>query len=114
MFDTDVVKADEKGASFLSSMRRLRKSNDIVGPLPYEPRFSADNVVTSFVIDPLIGFGIKLETQMNDVLENHKFYGGVLATVNLKSGSFYGEYRYLKHTVDFHARYDRKTIFRPE
>jgi hypothetical protein len=113
VFDTDVVKADDKGASFLSSMRRLRKSNDIVGPLPYETRFSADNVVTSFVIDPLIGFGLKLETQMNDLLENHKFYGGILATTDLKSGSFYGEYRYLKYTVDFNGRYERKVIFRP-
>jgi Tol biopolymer transport system component len=111
VFDTDVVKGEDKRTSFLSSLRKLRKERDIIGPLPYETRFSADNVVTSFVIDPLIGFGLKLETQMNDLLEDHKFYGGLLATTDLRSGNFYGEYRYLKHTVDFHGRFERRSIF---
>jgi len=113
VFDTDIVKSGKSTGSFLSSYRRLRKESDIAGPFDYETKFSADNIVTSFVIDPLIGFGLKLETQMNDQLENHKFYGGILATTDLKSGSFYGEYRYLKYTVDFHARYGRKSLFRP-
>lgn len=111
VFDTDVVESGKNTGSVLSSYRRLRKESDVAGPFPYETKFSADNVVTSFVIDPMIGFGLKLETQMNDQLENHKFYGGILATTNLKSGSFYGEYRYLKYTVDFHARYERKALF---
>ncbi len=113
VFDTDVVKSGRNTGSFLSSYRRLRKESDIAGPFPYQTKFSADNVVTSFVIDPLIGFGLKLETQMNDQLENHKFYGGILVPTDLKSGRFYGEYRFLKYTVDFHARYERKSLFRP-
>ncbi len=113
VFDTDVVKSKKGRGSFLSSYRKLRKESDVAGPFPYETKFSADNIVTSFVIDPLIGFGLKLETQMNDQLENHKFYGGILVTTDLKSGSFYGEYRYLKNTVDFHARYARKSLYRP-
>lgn len=113
VFDTDVVKVeDQTRTSFLSNFRKLRKSGDISGPYPYETRFSADNIVTSFVIDPLIGFGLKLETQMNDILENHKFYGGILATTDLKSGSYYGEYRYLKNTVDFHGRFARRVIYK--
>ncbi len=112
VFDTDVVKGGKNTGSFLSNYRRLKKESDVAGPFPYETRFSADNVVTSFVIDPLIGFGLKLETQMNDQLENHKFYGGIMIPTDLKSGSFYGEYRFLKYTVDFHARYQRKSIFR--
>lgn len=113
VFDTDVVKSGKKTGSFLSSYRRLRKESDVAGPFPYITKFSADNIVTSFVVDPLIGFGLKLEAQLNDQLENHKFYGGILATTDLKSGSFYGEYRYLKNTVDFHVRYDRKSLYRP-
>lgn len=113
VFDTDVVKSGESTGSFLSSYRRLRKDSDIAGPFPYETKFSADNIVTSFVIDPLIGFGLKLEAQMNDQLENHKVYGGLLVPTDLKSGRVYGEYRYLKYTVDFHARYDRKSLYRP-
>jgi len=112
VFDTDVVKGGESTGSFLSSYRRLRRESDVAGPFPYQTRFSADNVVTSFVIDPLIGFGLKLETQMNDQLENHKFYGGIMIPTDLKSGSFYGEYRFLKYTVDLHARYRRKSLYR--
>ncbi|MCK5277200.1 MAG: translocation protein TolB [Cyclobacteriaceae bacterium] len=113
VFDTDVVKSGKSTGSFLSSYRRLRKESDVAGPFPFETKFSADNIVTSFVIDPLVGFGLKLETQMNDQLENHKFYGGLLATTDLKSGSFYGEYRFLKYTIDFHTRYARKSLIRP-
>ncbi|NJN27135.1 MAG: translocation protein TolB [Cyclobacteriaceae bacterium] len=113
VFDTDVVSKDTRGPSLLSSYRRLKKESDISGPFPYQTRFSADNVVTSIVVDPLLGFGMRLEAQMNDQLENHKFYGGLLATTDLKSGSFYGEYLFLKYNVDFHARYERKSLFRP-
>jgi hypothetical protein len=112
VFDTDVVKGGKNTGSFLSNYRRLKKESDVAGPFPYQTRFSADNVVTSFVIDPMIGFGLRLETQMNDQLENHKFYGGVMIPTDLRSGSFYGEYRYLKYTVDFHARYSRKSLYR--
>ncbi len=112
VFDTDVVKGENRSSSLLSSYRKLRKESDVAGPFPYETKFSADNVVTSFVIDPMMGFGLKLETQMNDQLENHKFYGGVLATTDLKSGSFYGEYQFLKYTVDFITRYERKALYR--
>jgi len=113
VFDTDVIKKQDGNNAFMNAFMQLRKQGDIEGPFPFEDKFSTQNVVTSFVIDPLIGFGIQLETQLNDLRENHKFYAGVLATVDLKSGSLYGEYRYLEHTIDFHARYDRKVIFRP-
>ena len=112
VFDTDVVKSANPSSSLLSSYRRLRKESDVAGPFPYETKFSADNIVTSFVIDPMMGFGLKLEAQLNDQLENHKFYGGILATTDLKSGSFYGEYLFLKYTVDFNARYERKSLYR--
>jgi len=112
VFDTDVVKGGKNTGSFLSNYRRLKKDSDVAGPFQYETKFSADNVVTSFVIDPLMGFGLNLETQMNDQLENHKFYGGILIPTDLKSGRFYGEYRFLKYTIDFLARYSRKSLLR--
>lgn len=97
--------------SFLSNYRKLEKTTSVVGPLPYDTRFSADNVVTSFVIDPMRGFGILLETSMNDMLENHKFYGGIMAISDLKSGDIFGEYKFIKYRLDFKARYDRRVIF---
>lgn len=112
VFDQEAVEETHKQESFLSQYRKFRKENEILGPFDYETLFSANNIITSFVIDPLLGFGIQLETQMNDLLENHKFYGGILATTDLRSGKLFGEYRYLKYTIDFNARYDRKALNR--
>jgi hypothetical protein len=112
VFDREVVEESKKQESFLSQYRKFRRESEILGPYDYETLFSANNIVTSFVIDPLLGFGIQLETQMNDLLENHRFYGGVLATTDLRSGKLFGEYQYLKYTIDFNARYDRKSLYR--
>jgi len=112
VFDKEVVQETRSQESFLSQYRKLRKEKEILGPYDYETLFSAKNLVTSFVIDPLLGFGIQLEMQMIDMLENHKFLGGLLATTNLKSGKIFGEYQYLKYTVDFNVRYDRKSLYR--
>jgi hypothetical protein len=113
VFDKEVVEETQKQESFLSQYRKFRRESEILGPFDYETLFSANNIVTSFVIDPLLGFGIQLETQMNDLLENHRFFGGVLATTDLRSGKFFGEYQFLKYTIDFNARYDRKALYRP-
>ncbi|HBH25270.1 MAG TPA: translocation protein TolB [Cytophagales bacterium] len=113
VFETEAEpETQENKYSFLSAYSRLRESNDITGPNDYQTQFTANNVVTSFEIDPLIGFGLRLETQMNDLLEDHRFYGGILAATDLKSGEVYGEYQYLKHTIDYGGRYYRRTIFR--
>jgi len=111
-FETDVLK-ENQGAkdSFLQQYRKLRQKNSITGPYPYEPRFSAKNLVTSFLIDPLRGFGIFLETEMYDMLENHKFKGGALAT-DLRSGDIFAEYHYLKMRLDYSARFERNVILR--
>jgi Tol biopolymer transport system component len=103
---------EKSNFSFLSNYRKLEKKTSIVGPLPYDMRFSADNVITSFVIDPLRGFGMLLETSMNDLLGNHKFLGGIMAISDLKSGDLYGEYQFLKYRIDFKARYTRNVIMR--
>jgi Tol biopolymer transport system component len=111
VFDRDVVQETQKKESFLSKYRKFRKESEILGPFDYATQFSAQNLVTSFVIDPLLGFGIQLEMHMNDMLEDHKFLGGLLATTNLRSGKLFGEYQYLKHTIDFNVRYDRKSLY---
>lgn len=112
-FETDVIEETrDTRDSFLAQYRKLRKTNSITGPFPYEPRFSAKNLVTSFRIDPLRGFGIFLETEMYDMLENHKFEGGVLATTDLRSGDIFAEYHYLKSRLDYNARFERNVILR--
>ena len=110
-FDKDLVEKNEDSGSFLAQYRNFRKKSDIQGPFPYESRFSADNLVTSFVFDPLWNFGITIDTRMNDMLENHKFGGGARFTADIKSGDVYGEYFYLKHLIDLEGRFSRKSIF---
>ncbi|MDN5201532.1 translocation protein TolB [Fulvivirgaceae bacterium BMA10] len=116
VFDKDVEKKEKNDSpinnSFLSNYRKIQKESKILGPLPYETRFSADNLITSWVIDPMRGFGIQIEAQMNDMLENHRFYGGILAITDLKNSDLFTEYQFLKYKLDFNARYDRKVIFR--
>jgi Tol biopolymer transport system component len=106
----DDDESDTKPFSFLSNYRKIQKAPTVTGPLPYETAISADNVITSFVIDPIRGFGILFETEMNDVLENHKFYGGFLSITDLRSGDFFAEYQYIKYKIDFHTRFDRKSF----
>ena len=108
VFDKEIVKKTESSDSFLSTYRRVfQEENKPVGPFPYKTQFSADNMITSWVIDPYRGFGILLETEMNDLLQNHKFYGGILTTTNLRSGDVFAEYQYLEQRVDYKVRFDR-------
>jgi len=66
--------------------------------------------VTSLVIDPLRGLGVQIETQMNDMLENYRFYGGLMAPIDLRGGDFFAEFQYLPALLDFSIRFDRKAI----
>ena len=89
---------------------KAREKSRITGPFPYESKFSSNNLVTSLVVDPLRGLGISIETQMNDMLENYRFFGGLMTSVDLRNGDFYAEFQYLKSLIDFSARVDRKGI----
>ena len=100
------------GNSFLSRYRKLQRETKLVGPLPYETRFSADNIVTSLTIDPLRNFGFHIEVQMNDMLENHRFFGGIVQFTDLRSANVFAEYQYLKNRLDFKFRYEREGIYR--
>ncbi len=78
-----------------------------------------NSLITSWAIDPLRssiganGVGFILEGQMNDMLENHKIYGGVLAMTDLRSGDLFLEYEFLKYLLDFNVRVDRRVVIQP-
>lgn len=111
--DTDNYQFEDESEepfSFLSTYSKLEKEPTVVGPNAFESGFTADNVITSFRIDPLRGTGFLMETEMNDILENHKFYGGLFITDDLESGDFFAEYKFLKKRIDYVARYDRRVI----
>jgi hypothetical protein len=110
VFEDEVVKANQPSESFLNKYMKARDKGRITGPFPYESKFSADNLITSAVIDPLRGFGILLERQMNDMLENYRLLTGLMTTIDLRNGDFYAEGQYLPHFLDFSVRFDRKGI----
>lgn len=110
-FEDEALKAQQPGETFLSRYMKAKEGNRIMGPFPYAPKFSYENFATDFVIDPLRGFSVRLETQMNDILENFRIFGGIQTAFDWKSGDVFGEFHYLKHRMDFSVRYDRKVIF---
>jgi Tol biopolymer transport system component len=110
VFEDEVVKQNQPSETFLTRYRRAHEKSRITGPFPYESKFSSNNLVTSLVVDPIRGLGISIETQMNDMLENYRFFGGLMTSVDLRNGDFFGEFQYLKSLIDFSARFDRKGI----
>jgi len=110
VFEDEVVKQNQPSESFLTRYMKAREKSRITGPFPYESKFSYYNLVTSLIVDPIRGLGISIETQMNDMLENYRFFGGLMTSVDLRNGDFYGEFQYLKSLIDFSARFDRKGI----
>jgi hypothetical protein len=110
VFEDEAVKQNQPSESFLSRYVKARDKSRVTGPFPYESKFSADNLVTSLVIDQLRGLGIQVEAQMNDMLENYRFYGGIMAPIDLRGGDFFAEFQYLPALIDFNIRFDRKSI----
>lgn len=110
VFEDEVVKQSQPSETFLNRYLKARERSRIMGPFPYESKFSANTLVTSFVIDPLRGLGFLLETQMNDMLENYRFYGGIMSSLDLRNADAFGEFQYLPGLIDLSARFDRKAI----
>jgi Tol biopolymer transport system component len=109
-FEDEAVRETQPSESFLTRYMKAREKSRVTGPFPYETKFSANNLITSPVIDPLRGFGILIETQMNDMLENYRFFGGIMTTLDLHNGDVYAEFQYLPLPLDFSARFDRKSV----
>lgn len=109
-FEDEAVKETQPSESFLTRYMKARDKSRVTGPFPYEAKFTANNLITSPVIDPLRGFGILIETQMNDMLENYRFFGGLMTTLDLHNGDVYGEFQYLPLPLDLSARFDRKSV----
>ncbi len=110
VFEDEVIKQPQPSETFLNRYMKARDKNRIMGPFPYESKFGRESMVTSAVIDPLRGFGTLMEIQMNDMLENYRFYGGLMTSFDLRNGDVYGEFQYLPAFIDFSARFDRKGI----
>lgn len=110
-FNVQEDSQDER-SSFLQNYRRTVEEATVTGPFDYRTRFSADNLTTSLEIDPIIGWGFTASTQMNDVLENHRFRAGTFVRPDLTGGKVYLEYDYLPMKVDVGIRVSRKSFDR--
>lgn len=95
--------------SFFSKYQSFEQENERLGPIPYRPRFTFNNVITSFLWDPYRNFMMFMETEINDVLENYKIKGGALMKTDFRQGDLFAEFQYLKYWMDFRFRIDRKT-----
>jgi len=97
--------------NLLETFRKQSLQKRVQGPRPMDEQFFINHVNTRFVVDPLRGFGINLTGKITDLLDNHSFHGGVMTTLDFRSGGdLFFEYEYLKSRVDFKGRYDRRTI----
>ena len=112
VFEDEVIKAKQPSETFLTRYMKARESNRVTGPFSYDPKFSYENLLTNFLVDPLRGFSMRIETQMNDMLENYRFLGGLQVSLSdFKSGDVFGEVQYLPNRIDYSFRLDRKVIF---
>lgn len=111
VFEDEAVKTRDPSPTFLTRYMQARETNRVTGPFPYSPKFSYNNFVTSFVVDPWRGFSMRLETEMNDILNNYRFLGGLQTAFDFKSGDVYGQIDYLPNLLDYSFRFDRRVIF---
>jgi len=112
VFEDEVLKTKQPSETFLTRYMKARESNRVTGPFTYDPKFSYENLLTNFLVDPLRGFSMRIETQMNDMLEDYRILGGLQVSLSdFKSGDVFLEAQYLPHRLDFTARFDRKVIF---
>lgn len=105
----------ERRSNILDAFRQQNMVKRVQGPRDYIPQFITTSLNTSFVVDPLRGFGINLNGRMTDLLDNHSIRGGVMTAMDFSSGSdVYFEYEYLKYRLDFRGRFDRRSLIRSE
>ena len=97
--------------SFFKNYQRLSIENELWGPRTYKPRFSSNNLINDFVLDPLRGFGFSAEIQVSDILGNHVINAGGMVTSSFDQGDFFAEYKYLKYLMDFKVRLIRQSIY---
>jgi hypothetical protein len=98
--------------TILSTIRdRSGAGSRILGPFPFDSRFSIDHVQTDARVDPLRGFGIMPKVRLSDVLEDHTFTGSLFFPLDFSSGGeMLARYDLRKYKTDFSFQYLRRTF----
>ena len=107
---SDEVREDYQPDSFFATYQKLQRDIDRTGPFQYDPKFSFGNVTISFANDPLKGFGYVVQTEVTDMMENHRLIGGGFILQNFSQADFFAEYQFLPYWADMHLRIDRKVL----
>ncbi|MCC5919651.1 MAG: hypothetical protein LAT68_04290 [Cyclobacteriaceae bacterium] len=112
LFDRENLQSTQaqRSSETLLRYRQIEKQRSIYGPTAYERSFMADNLTTGIYIHPIMGLGLNLQVDMNDMLEQHRFSGGILGFFDLRSGIINANYRYQKERVEWLASYNRKAF----
>ena len=107
----DIADKNANQAAAVSRSERIRRKPTLPAPEKFRNAASAESSVISFIIDPLLGFGLAPEVGVSDMLGNHRFRaGGLLVLSNFKNSSIYGEYKYLGSRIDYRLRYERRGL----
>ncbi|WP_194774368.1 TolB-like translocation protein [Pararhodonellum marinum] len=109
--ERSTLQAASGRSNILDAFRRQSMQKRVSPPRSYMPQFITSSLNTSFLVDPLRGFGIRLNGEMTDLLDNHSIKGGIMTTLDFRSGSdIFFEYEYLKYRLDFRGRFDRRVL----
>ena len=99
-------------SSIISNYKKFQKSSSAYTSQDYKYSIIKNNFNSFFFIDPIKGFGNRIETDIIDLFENHKLYSNAFIPFsNLKSPDIFIEYSYLKRRTDFKLGFKRKLIF---
>lgn len=96
--------------SFFATYQKFQKDTDQSGPFQYNPLFSFRNITLSFANNPLKGFGYVVQTEVIDVMENHRLIGGGFILPDFSQADLFAEYQYLPYWADMHFRVERKVL----
>ena len=107
---SDEIREDYQPDSFFATYQKLQRDIDRTGPFQYDPKFSFGNVTVSFANDPLKGFGYVMQTEVTDMMENHRLIGGGFVFNNFSKADLFAEYQFLPYWADMHLRIDRKVL----
>ena len=99
-------------SSIISNYKKFQRNSNAYTSHDYKYSIIKNNFNSFLFIDPIKGFGNKIEVDIIDLFENHKLYTNAYVPFrNLKSPDIFVEYSYLKRRTDFKLGFKRKLIF---
>ena len=83
----------------------------ITGPFRYDTRFMADNLTTGVAVDPLLGFGLSLQANLSDALENQRIQASIFGQLDLRTSNISFIYTNVTHRLDWSLAYRKQAYF---